>query len=97
MPRTAEGKKHRDMDVAELRYHLGLDGPEDRLGWHVIMLNEIIDVPDFGSGIMRYRETGDVAYIFVGDRKLLNGTITVNEEEETATYSFTLPYKKGSS
>lgn len=92
MPRTAEGVKHREVSVAELRYHLGLDKPEDRLGWHVVHLNDVIDVPDFGSGMMSYRETGDVAYIFVGDRKLLNATVKIDEEKGEATYTFTVPY-----
>ncbi len=81
-----------EASVASLRWLLGLDKPEDKLGWNVIFLNEVIDVPDFKSGAIGHAETGDVAYVFIGDKKLLNMTARINGDE--TTYTFTLPTGK---
>lgn len=77
------------MDPRTLAHLLG---GIDTQGCHMIQLRQVEDVNDFSTGIKEYRDTGEVAYIFIGHERHLDGTVSFNEEQSLATWRFTMPY-----
>ena len=72
--------------IDDLRHLLDL---HDRSVVSVVALSGLVDTT-FDLDIRRVADSGDVAYVFVGPRELLQGQFTV-EEDGSRTYVLKVP------
>jgi len=56
----------------------------------MVSLRGVCEYDNFSTGVREFHETQDTAFVFLGPRDKLTGTLTYNDDE-TVTMQFTFP------